>query len=66
MSKINILLNKYKIYILNDNINDAENFNFELLTPNITKFHKFLTLNYNQNNTYIYFKAIYHYCKKKI
>ncbi len=62
-TEIDILLETYKKYILEDNINNYFRFNFYILTIHINKFAQFLDdLKDNNNNTYLYFKCIYHFC----
>ncbi len=64
---IETLIEKYKHYIINDKIINYYDFNFDIITNNIDKFKLFLD-EYKEykNNTYLYFKCVYHYCKNEL
>ncbi len=58
------LIEQYKTCIIQDKIINYDNFNFDIITKHIDAFKEFLDehIQYN-NNTYIYFRCIYYYCK---
>lgn len=61
------LLNKYKIYINTNNIEDDYIFNFKLISIYIEDYNKFInnTAWISFNGVYLYLKAIYYYIVKK-
>ncbi len=61
---IHDLITQYKTYIIQDKTINYNFFNFDIIKNNISVFKQFLDehIQYN-NNTYLYFKCVYHYCK---
>ncbi len=60
------LMEEYKEYIIQDKITNNYDFNHLIIRENIYKFAFFLDdyKEYN-NNTYLYFKCLYHCCRKE-
>ncbi len=65
-TEIDKLIEEYKKYIIQNNITNYYNFNFETIKTNIIKFESFLNDYKEYNNiTYLYFKCVYYFCKEK-
>ncbi len=64
MTDIDSLLKQYAKYIVDDKITNYYCFNLKILANNIKKYIIFIDeYNIYKNNTWLYFKGIYYYCK---